>query len=373
MLLQVRCALAASKIYELTRVPVKFISSNVNQDSFTVSYLVNSCGLSPASALLASKKVHFETPDKPDLVISFFKKHGFSQTQISNLVRKLPSVLLCKPGKTLLPKLNFFYSQGFSRTDLARILSRDPIILKRSLNACIIRNFNFYKKLIHYNDKIIQASKRHPGILYENFQSVEPVIALLREHGVPQLNIQDLLVSRPEFFRRRQDVFRKVVEKVKEMGFDPSKATFVSAVQALTQMSRSTWDSKWNLYRDLGWSDKEVALAFGRIPQCMMLSADNIKRTVDFYVNKMGVESSFLAKRPFLLSLSFEKRIVPRYSVFEVLSSKGLIQKGFNVISFFESPEKEFLKKFVIRYEDETPHLSKLYQEKLGSPRASCS
>ncbi|KAK9135139.1 hypothetical protein Syun_014469 [Stephania yunnanensis] len=45
---------------------------------FTVSYLVNSCGLSPELALSASKKVQFKSPSKPDLVLQFLRNHEFA-------------------------------------------------------------------------------------------------------------------------------------------------------------------------------------------------------------------------------------------------------------------------------------------------------
>ncbi|GLT60855.1 hypothetical protein SLA2020_336000 [Shorea laevis] len=114
------------------------ISSTSNQLSFTVSYLVNSCSLSPETALSASKYVNFETPDRADLVITFFKSHGFSQTQISNVIGRVPSVLLSEPEKTLLPKLEFFYSKGFTSPDIAGVLSRSPAILDLSLENHIV-------------------------------------------------------------------------------------------------------------------------------------------------------------------------------------------------------------------------------------------
>jgi mTERF domain-containing protein len=45
-------------------------SEQQKEHSFTVSYLINSCGLSPKSALLASKRVHFENPEGPDSVLN---------------------------------------------------------------------------------------------------------------------------------------------------------------------------------------------------------------------------------------------------------------------------------------------------------------
>ena len=47
--------------------------SAYNQHSFTVSYLVNSCGLSPETAFSASEKIHFENPKNPDSVLALLR------------------------------------------------------------------------------------------------------------------------------------------------------------------------------------------------------------------------------------------------------------------------------------------------------------
>ncbi|GFZ15528.1 mitochondrial transcription termination factor family protein [Actinidia rufa] len=83
-------------------------------------------------ALSASKYVKFETPEKPDSVLAFFKSHGFTQTKISILARKFPPILLCDPEKTLLPKLEFLEPQVVSSTDVARIVSTSPFILRKN-------------------------------------------------------------------------------------------------------------------------------------------------------------------------------------------------------------------------------------------------
>ncbi|KAI8005072.1 hypothetical protein LOK49_LG08G00311 [Camellia lanceoleosa] len=45
-------------------------------------------------ALSASNYVKFETPNKPYSVLAFLENHGFTKTQISNLLRKYPPLQL---------------------------------------------------------------------------------------------------------------------------------------------------------------------------------------------------------------------------------------------------------------------------------------
>lgn len=86
--------------------------------SFTVSYLINSCGLSPKLALSASKSVQFDNRKGPDVVRNFLRNHGFSDDHISQLVRRRTKLLSANAEKTVVPKLEFLSSVGLSGTGL---------------------------------------------------------------------------------------------------------------------------------------------------------------------------------------------------------------------------------------------------------------
>ncbi|KAM3704565.1 hypothetical protein ACJW31_03G015000 [Castanea mollissima] len=347
----------------------KYISSTSNQHSFTVSYLRNPCGFSPEAALSASKHVNFENPHKADLVISFFKHHGFSQTQVSNVIREYPRVLASDPHKTLLPKLEFFHSKGFTTSDIATVLSRNSRILKRSLKNHIIPSFVFFENFLGTDGNTITAVRRFPGILIVKLDThVVPNINLLRENGVPESNICTLIKKCPRIITTGAFRFKEIVEEVKEMGFNPLGLSFILAIFAMRGMNKSTWERKVNAYKRWGLSEEEILVAFGRSPQCIMASEDKIMRVMDFLVNKMGLEASLIVKRPKLLNFSLEKRLIPRASVIQVLQSKGLIKKLFYLPAVFEDAEELFLQKFVMPYEKEASELLQLYKERLVFP-----
>ncbi|KAF3953187.1 hypothetical protein CMV_021344 [Castanea mollissima] len=350
---------------------LRYISSTStsNQHSFTVSYLINSCGFSPEAALSASKYVNFENPHKADLVISFFRHHGFSQTQISTIIREHPGVLVSDPHKNLLPKLEFFHSKGFTTSDIATVLSRNSRILKRSLENHIIPSFVFLKNFLGTDGNTITAVKRFPGILMVKLDThVVPNINLLRENGVPESNIGASIKKFPRIITTGAIQFKAIVEEVKEMGFNPLRLSFISAIFAIRGMKKSTRERKVNAYKRWGLSEEEILVAFGRSPQCIMASEDKIMRVMDLLVNKMGLEASLIVKRPNLLTLSLEKRLIPRSSVIQVLQSKGLIKKLFYLPAVFEDPEELFLQKFVMPYEKEASELLQLYKERLVFP-----
>ncbi|XP_030973678.1 uncharacterized protein LOC115993845 [Quercus lobata] len=347
-----------------------YVSSTSSQQPFAVSYLINSLGFTPETALSASKYVHFETPEKADVVVKFLKNHGFSQTQISNLIRRCPGLLKSNPEKTLLPKMEFFSSKGIPSPDLAKMFSGFPDLFRRSLEKQIIPSFDLFKSLLQSEDKTLQALQRCPGMFTYSLETyVVPNINTLRESGVPESFIISILQKQPRAFRVNPVQFREAVEKVKEMGFNPSTMKFTTAVHAVRSMSKSTWERKFNVYKKWGWTEDEVSMAFRIQPWCMTVSEEKIMRVMDFLVNNMGMESSLIKKHSVLFSLSLEKRLIPRGLVLQVLLSKGLVKKNFQMHAYFECPEKTFLQKFVMIHEDEASELLKLYKGSLDSSK----
>jgi len=166
------------------------------EHSFTVSYLMNSCGLSPKSAILASQRMDFENPERPDSVLNLLKENGFTNTQISKLVRINPLLLLSDPEKTLLPKIEFFLSVGVSSSDLPGILSSNPSLFARSLKKHLVPCYDFLKSVLLVEEKVLTTLKRSPrAFLYNVTNNMAPNIALLRQLGVPQSAISFLVSS----------------------------------------------------------------------------------------------------------------------------------------------------------------------------------
>ncbi|KAL5541819.1 hypothetical protein UlMin_009529 [Ulmus minor] len=346
---------------------LRFSSNSSDQRSFAVSYLVNSLGFSSEMALSASRYLHFETPDKPDKVIKFFDEHGFTRTQISNLVRRFPGVLSCNQEKSILPKLEFFRSKGLSDPEMAKILSVYPSILRRSVAKHIIPSYEFFMCLFQSDEKLIRAFKRDPEILLANItKNVVPNVDLLKELGLPKSYIATFFLYRAKTFISSSVRFREIVEEVKEMGFNVSQRNFLLAMSVFRAMKKSTWEKKVGVFMKWGWSEEDVYKAFKRNPWCMMASEEKIVAYMDFFTNKMGWKAELLAKRPAFLTLSLKKRVIPRALVFEVLLSKGLVKKDLSPRKLFDTTEKKFLQTFVLRYEKEAPELLKLYKKKLA-------
>lgn len=342
-------------------------AESASEHSFTVSYLINSCGLSLNSAFSASKLMHFQTPKKADSVLSMLKTHGFSKVHIAKLVSRSPRLILCNPQKYLLPKFEFFYSKGLQKPELASILSLNPNILQRSLKDAIIPSFESVVDLVQIDNKdaiiaVIRILQYYRGNLQARLVLN---IKVLKELGVRESIISYVIIFRPAIIIAPPAKLKEALETVNNMGFNSSKSMFGSALGSLLWISKSARERKVNAYKKWGLSDEEILIAFRRFPQYLTVSDVKMRVIMDILVNQLGLESSIIVKRPVLLGLSLEKRVLPRCSVLKILLSKGLINKkrsGFALLC----PERLFLEKFVTCYEVEAPQLLKIYQEQLG-------
>ncbi|KAK3194022.1 hypothetical protein Dsin_025332 [Dipteronia sinensis] len=341
--------------------------SEQKDHSFRVSYLINSCGLSPESAKSVSEKVKFRSPEQPDSVLQTLRDHGFTTSHIAKLVRMRPTVLLARPKRTLLPKLQFFNSIGITDAELADVCSSIPAILGQSLENILIPNYNFLKNLLHSDEMVVKAFRKKSWIFLKNLQkNASPKLAVFRELGLPESFVPLILTCYVPIVLQSQDKFDKNVKKAIEMGFDPQKFGFIHAMQVFVSITESTWERKLDLFKRWGWSDSDVGLAFKRCPNVMNASEDKIKNGMEFLVNKMGWQSTDVALYPDVFLMNLERRVIPRCLVIDVLKSKGLIRKELGLSPFLRSVESAFLKRFVTKYTADVPQLLNIYHRKEG-------
>ncbi|XP_028085283.1 uncharacterized protein LOC114286328 isoform X3 [Camellia sinensis] len=153
-----------------------------------------------------------------------------------------------------------------------------------------------------------------------------PNVALLGELGVPQSCISLFVSGNPSVVAGNKDKFNLCARKAIEMGFDPSKVTFVDAICVLFGMSKSAWERKVEVYKRWGLSDDDIHLAFKKFPKCMILS------------------------------------------VIRVLSLNGLIKKEKGLSAIISTSEERLLDAFVTKHQDQVPQLLNVYQKKTDVP-----
>jgi mTERF domain-containing protein len=338
---------------------------------FAVSYLINNFGFSTQSALKAfnQKEVLFKSPDKPNSVLTFFKNHEFSDSNIRTIIRKQPWLLSAKPHQRLLPKFQFFLSKGVSSSDIVSLLTAYPRILQFSLEKRIIPLFELLSRFFKTNkDVIVCLIQNSMAIGCNPYHLIVANINLMTDFGFCDTNIARLLQTRPSIFGSNDLI--KSLEEVKGLGFNPSMTTFVVALMAKKCMTKKLWNQKVDVFKKWGWSDEDVLEAFKRQPQCMLTSIDKINAVMSFWVNQLGWDATAIVKQPGVFGSSLERRIEPRATVLQYLLKNGLLKNKASITIPILVTDKLFLERYINRYKEESSYLLKLYAEKLNVAHA---
>lgn len=335
--------------------------------SFTESYLMNSCGLSQKLAVSVSKKVQFDTRERPDSVLNLLKRHGFSKTHISELVKKRPKLLLANAEKNLVPKLEFFASIGISGTGLAHMVCMSPVVLERSIEGSLMPCYHIIKSLLVLDDnKLSRMFANIQWVRLAKMRNIAPNISVLRALGVPEASISHWMSHRPFLLSLESDKFKENVKKATSMGVPPSYASFMKVLYVIIRVHEPEWAQKMELYKNWGWTEDDFLLAFRKNPQFMELTVKNFSSKMDFLVNKMGWHPADVAGSSIALNYSLEKYIIPRCLVIRVLLLKGLISKGeFSLGTLVRKPKQYFLDRLVIKYQEQVPELRSIVEGKL--------
>ncbi|XP_017244471.1 uncharacterized protein LOC108216266 [Daucus carota subsp. sativus] len=294
--------------------------------------------------------------------VLIFKSYGFSETQVSGLLSKKPSLLDMDEDEQIKPKLMFFREKGFSSSDVCHIIGLDPKIMRRNVNDLIIPSYEFLKSVLKDEASLIGAVRRCTWLLTQDLEkSLRPNVELLRSYGVRNDRIAGMLRLRPRALMQNADGFKMVVEEVWEMGFDPVKSHFIIACQVKFGLSKTMWKMKWDYFKKWGWSDNEIRSALMKQPKIMSVSQKKVEKVMDFLVNDMRWEISKVASCPTVVMHSLENWTKPRCWLVQFLLSKGAVKKDFPFSTVIASVESRFVKNYVKKYCAEFPEVLELY------------
>ncbi|KAE8712383.1 Mitochondrial transcription termination factor family protein, putative isoform 1 [Hibiscus syriacus] len=177
---------------------VRFISKSPSDRSvsFTISYLKNKLGFSPESAVKLSKYVNFKSPQNPDSVLNIFEQHGFSKTQIRQIIKTRPNLLCSDVQKTILPKIHFFQSKGVRDPEISKLFFYNPWLFCRSMKKqkseqpAMESKVDVFKKWGLSEEDIWEAFRKYPGVLEASKEKIAATMDfLVNEMGFQPLTI----------------------------------------------------------------------------------------------------------------------------------------------------------------------------------------
>lgn len=338
--------------------------------------MVNSLGFSNEEAINAWSKVSSselkKTKGKPDLVIDFLKQRGLNNTHIKKLINSMPELLKCKVDETLVPKFNALEELGIFGSDLGDIVASNTSIIRRGFDTRIKPMISFIKSFVGTNEEFLRVLRRSYWLMSSDVvKGIKPNIDLLRKYGLSDEKILKILVVHSEVLGHDPKRLEKILIKVgKEFGISSDSSTFSGAVIVLASLSEETLKMKYEIFKSFGWTDLDIKIMVSKSPRCLILSETTIRERLKFFMNEFGCEPGYLANRPYVMTYSLKYRVVPRYTILQILKERKVITAKVSMLTAVCSSEPEFLKKYVLPYKDKLPELCNAYisREKGISP-----
>uniref|UniRef100_A0ACD5XEI9 Uncharacterized protein n=1 Tax=Avena sativa TaxID=4498 RepID=A0ACD5XEI9_AVESA len=173
-------------------------------------YLVATCGLTPAQAVKASRKLrHLKPPSKPDAVVSFLAGLGLSTADVAAIIAKDPSLLCADVEKTLSSNITGLTGLGFSRSEIARLVLPGR---ERFRSRSVVSQLQGYLPLFGSSDNLLRAIVFNTNILTYNLETtVKHNLVFLRECGLGACDITKLCVSVPRMLTANTERVRAML------------------------------------------------------------------------------------------------------------------------------------------------------------------
>ncbi|CAN6214504.1 unnamed protein product [Urochloa humidicola] len=335
-------------------------ASTISPKLFAVEdYLVNSCGLSRAQALRASKKIsHLKSPTKPDAVLAFLASLGVTRADVATLVACDPQFLCCSVEKTLAPRVAELSGLGLSHSEIARFF---PIALYSFRRCSLSRTVSLWLPIFGSFDKLLDGIRNNAGIFSIDFEKVaKPNLDFLQQCGLSAREIAGANVYSSRLLTMKPEYLREAAERVEVLGIKRNSPMFRYGLCLVAFMSKQDVAKKMGMLKKVGFSQHHVLMIVKKAPLVLGASEDRIQRVVDFWMREVGLEAQYIAQRPALIMYSLERRLLPRHHLLNVLREKGLRDVELNY-STAAMAEKTFVQKFVIPYKDNVPGLAEVY------------
>ncbi|KAF8729475.1 hypothetical protein HU200_017409 [Digitaria exilis] len=284
--------------------------------------LVSRLGLTRAQALKAATKIpHLRSSAKPESVLAYLE---------SNL--------------------------GIPVADLGRAVLVDPRFLCASVEKTLAPRIA---------DLQASALRWHAGFFTVNLdKSARPNVAFLRQHG---LNISDTTSASmyyPRLFTINPELLKEAVQRVEELGLDCGARMLRQALPLVALTDKDVLAKRIQLLHNIGCSKDDVLTIAKNQPSVLALREQKVKGNFDFLMKDVGLELSYIVRRPVLLKFSVERRLLPRHIVLKVLKEKGLLKFELDFYSTALLAEKDFVKKLVHPFKNHAPGIVEDYASK---------
>uniref|UniRef100_A0A6N2M6U3 Uncharacterized protein n=1 Tax=Salix viminalis TaxID=40686 RepID=A0A6N2M6U3_SALVM len=339
-------------------------SSPPPSSSFTVQYLVNSCGLPLKFALKVSRNFHLHENNLQSFqsVFRCFQSHNIPSIPITKLIKRRPQILNYNVEDNLKPKLLLLVQNGIVGHHMFKVFVSNPVILSADLDSQIKPCFQFLKSVLGSDRNVVEAISRSSNLLTCDLKGcLQPNIDFLIKEGVPFDGVAGFLIRDAVTVQHKHNSMVNAVDDLKNLGFDTKAPVFLEAVRVRIHMSESIWREKIEVMKSLGWSEEEIFSAFKRDPNFLKSPVEKIRVATDFFVNTLNLGRQIFSEDPEFFTLKIDKSCRMRYDVFKLLESEKLIEGDVKIEEVIKMRDKEFLVKYVKKYVDNVPGLWEIF------------
>jgi len=327
-------------------------------------YLVSRCGLTQAQALKAAAKIsHLPSRARPDAVLAYLESTLRVPAADVTRVVVMDSTFLCADvEQTLARRVADLRDLGLSRDQIARLL---PLVPNSFRNRFLRSNLEFWLAEIGSFDKLLKVLRSCSGLLSMDLDKVaRPNVAFLRQCGqdISEIAGTNLYVSR--IFTMKPELLKETVQRVEELGVERSARMFRRAIAVVAFIDKEVIARRILLLHNVGFSKDDVLAIVRKQPLVLGTSEQKIQGNMDFLMKDVGLEVSYIARRPVLLMYSVERRLLPRHYLLKVLREKGLLKGQPDYYGTASMGEKIFVEKFVHPFKNHVPGLTDDYASK---------
>ncbi|KAI5654681.1 hypothetical protein M9H77_31868 [Catharanthus roseus] len=341
-----------------------------SQRYFLVDYLKNSLGFSKAEAhSLVNKIPHRKSCRKdPNLVFNFLEKLGLNKNQIRSIVSVDPIVLSYDVDKTLKPKILVFQELGLSGSDIVRVIMYYRTILCVGRSS-IVRAIEYLRKLLGTDENVAKVVKKFTPLLNDSLinRVISVNVELLQRAGFSNEELNRFVIRHPRRLIRKPQWLEENLRRVEsEFGISRESKMFYRGVEVVSACTDTKINLKLNTFRSYGWSDATIYSLIRTLPSILAKSDAKIREALSFYIEVIGYTPEYMVTRPFLFTLSLERRVKPRIEVVKILNEKKLSKKKLSFYTAVCKSEMQFVNVYILPYKDKLPDLYDSYVKSAG-------
>jgi len=281
---------------------------------------------------------------------------------VTRVVVMDPFFLCADVEQTLARRVADLHDLGLSRDQIARLV---PLVPNSFRNRFLRSNLEFWLAEIGSFDKLLKVLRSCSGLLSMDLDKVaRPNVAFLRQCGqdISEIAGTNLYVSR--IFTMKPELLKETVQRVEELGVERSARMFRRAIAVVAFIDKEVIARRILLLHNVGFSKDDVLAIVRKQPLVLGTSEQKIQGNMDFLMKDVGLEVSYIARRPVLLMYSVERRLLPRHYLLKVLREKGLLKGQPDYYGTASMGEKIFVEKFVHPFKNHVPGLTDDYASK---------